>query len=133
MLGLIIVAILAFSVASLAFPRSLAKTFESWGWNTFSTGYYSLSYSYTGDIDDLAKCAEISIETQRDGKIIKYCEKLLAHEDFDDLCERKKNTFGEWLTFDYGEYISESLKAAKARRGEKQSTVAAVFIAPKFF
>jgi len=117
LLGIFIALILAFTVASLGFPRSMAKMFENWEWYAFSTGYYSLAYSYRGDIDDLAKCAENSILDENDSKIIKYCEKLLAHEDFEGLCERKKNMFGEGLTFDYKKFITENLAQAKQRKG----------------
>lgn len=119
-LGLLIAIIIAFCVASFGFPRSMAAMCEKTGNYSLAATYSSLSYKYTADIDDLARCAEDSIFAKNDSKIIKYCERLLSHEKFDGLCEKKsgKLTLGNMqVELNYKQFILDNLSAAKERKG----------------
>lgn len=120
-LGLLIALIIAVLIASFGFPKSMASLCERTGSYSLAATYSSLSYKYTGDIEDLARCAEDSIFAKNDNKIIKYCEKLINHEKFDELCEKKSEqlSLGSLpLAVDYKQFIADNLSAAKARKGK---------------
>lgn len=129
LLGVLIALILAFTIASLGFPRNMAKMFKEWGWYSFATGYYSLAYSYWDNTEDLASCAESSILAKNDSNIIKYCEKLLAREDFEEFSKKRAEELKIDDYNDYKKLIEVSLDAAKERKGitDKDSSFAVVF------
>lgn len=105
LLAVIVALILAFGIASLAFPRGMANICEDMGNYTMAVSYSSLSYKYTGDIEDLARCAEDSIFAKKDKKIVKYCEELLQHKDFEELCTEKAEIL-PWAGFSLSSIIS---------------------------
>lgn len=118
MLAVIIALVLAFGIASLAFPGGMADICENTGNYSMAVGYSSLAYKYYGKIEDLARCAEDSIFAKKDKNIVKYCGELLEHEDFGKFSEEKSGTIkvsGVELPFDYTKYITDNLNAAQAR------------------
>lgn len=124
LLTVIIALLIAFGIASLGFPGSMASLCEKAGNYSLAAGYSSLSYTYSKDIDDLARCAEDSILSKSDGKIIKYCGKLLNHDGFDELCKRKSGDMkiGDIvIKVDYKNFITTAYDAALARSGAAQN------------
>lgn len=113
--------LIAFAVMSLAFPRTMAGIFESLGEYSFATGYASLSYTYTGDAEDLARCVDDSVLGYNDGNIVGYGESLIAHEKFDEVCVNRDTANG--LSFSYKQFVYGNIAAAKYRTGDKDGGV----------
>lgn len=66
----------------------------------------------------MARCAEDSIFAKKDKNIVKYCNELLQHKDFDRLCEEKNGNViinGVQLKLDYRQYITDNRDAAQGR------------------
>lgn len=118
LLAVIIALVLAFGVASLAFPQSMASMCEKLGNYSGAVSYASLRYTYTKNVDDLARCADDSILAKSDGKIVKYCGKLVEHEDFDEVCKKKSTEL-----LDYRQSVYGNLSAAQYRKGETQTAI----------
>ena len=70
-------AVIVFAILSLGFPGTLCGWCEQLGNYGFAVRYASLYYSYTGDVADLARCAEDSILSENYGDITEYCAKLV--------------------------------------------------------
>ncbi len=118
LLAVIIALVLAFGIASLAFPGGMANICENTGNYSMAAGYSSLAYKYSGKVEDLARCAEDSIFAKKDKNIVKYCNELLQHKDFDRLCEEKSGNVivnGVQLKLDYRQYITDNRDAAQGR------------------
>jgi len=123
LLAVIIALVLAFGIASLGFPRQMAQMCENVGNYSMAVSYSSLAYKYSGDVEDLARCAEDSIFAKNDKKIVDYCQKLTEHKDFEKLCKEKSGKTeigGVQLTLDYKQYIQDNLNAAKSRLENKK-------------
>lgn len=112
--------IIAFAVMSLAFPRTMAGIFESLGDYAFATGYASLSYTYTGDPEDLARCVDDSMLAYNDGNIISYGESLIQHEKFGEICAARDEAIED---FDYRQVVYGNVAAAKYRTGDKNGAI----------
>lgn len=111
--------VVAFGVASLGFPSAMAGMFEKFGNYSFATGYASLSYTYTKDVADLARCAQDSILAGNDKNTVKFGDKLVAHEDFDAFCAEES----ERLNLDYSQYICGGIACARYRTGNADGAV----------
>lgn len=117
-LAVITALVIAFGIASLAFPGGMANICENTGNYSMAVGYSSLAYKYSGKVEDLARCAEDSIFSKKDKKIVKYCGELMAHDDFEKLCADKSGSLvlgGVQLTLNYKQYITDNFNAAQAR------------------
>ena len=125
LLGIIIALLVAFAIASLGFPSSMASLFEDWGNYSLATGYASLSYNYTNDVNDLARCFEDSILAKNDNDIVNYGDKLIADEKFSDVCDKKNAQLGDVTskTIDYAQYVYGSVACAKYRKGDKDGAL----------
>lgn len=113
LLGVIIALVAVFGVLSLGFPQTMASLCEKTGNYSLATGYASLRYSYTGDVDDLARCAADSVMSGRDENISSFCKKLVEHKDFALYCEK-----GEGRR----QYVYSKLCAAEYRLGKKDES-----------
>lgn len=112
--AVIIAAILAFAVASLGFPRSMAGICEGFGNYSLATSYSSLSYKFTGDINDLYNCANYGILANDDGKITYYCAMFYEHDGFEEFCEGNAGV---------KQRVLSNLAAAQYRQGEKDKAL----------
>ena len=119
--------ILIFSLWILIAPQSMATVSEKLGNYNFAVTCANLKYKYSGDTEDLARCAEDSILSGEDKLIIKYCEKLIDKDDFDELCrirdeELSRTAYGIYAT-KYNTYIIGNLAAAQYRAGNLEKAV----------
>lgn len=136
---LIIIAVLvvAFAVASLGFPQHMATFYESIGNYPAAVMSASLRYSYTGDCYDLARCVDDSILSEKSELVLEYGEKLLAHDDFEEVCAAKTQSIKEYnknnrpegsenvdFVFDYKQYVCGKIAVAKYVRGDFEGALA---------
>lgn len=112
-IALIAAALIVFGILSFGFPRTIAGMCEKTQNYNLAIKYYSLSYFYTGDSQDLLSCVHNSISSENDEDIILYTEKFIAHEDFEKYCEES----GEKQT------VYANLLRAKYRTGDKQGAL----------
>ncbi len=109
LLIVLVAAVLAFAVASLGFPRSMASFCEKCGNYSMSAAYYSLSFSYTGDIDDLARTVSNNVEAENHANTSSFGDKLISNSNFNGYCEDKSKDLG----LDYRQYICGKICIAK--------------------
>lgn len=119
--------ILVFSLWILIAPQSMATVSEKMGNYNFAVTCANLKYKYSDETVDLARCAEDSILSGEDRLVIKYCEKLVEKDDFDELCRRRdeelsRTLFGVYAT-KYNTYIIGNLAVAQYRAGDLQTAV----------
>ena len=120
--------ILIFSLWILIAPQSMATVSEKMGNYNFAVTCANLKYKYSDETVDLARCAEDSILSGEDKLVIKYCERLVEKDDFDELCRRRdeelsRTLFGVYAT-KYNTYIIGNLAVAQYRAGDLQKAVA---------
>jgi len=119
-----VLALVAFAVASLGFPSEMAGLCEKSGNYSLATGYASLSYTYTGDADDLNRCFLDSVHAKNDSDIIKFGDKLIADEKFKEVCDKitvvkiKNGNEEVEVPIDYKQYVCGNVSAAKYRSGK---------------
>lgn len=102
------IAVVVFAVLSLGFPSTMAGWCEQSGNYSFAVRYAALSYSYSGDVSDLARCANDAVLAQDNSLIIKYGTLLIDDEDFDDYCQTADGEFSEkypGISYSYRQYI----------------------------
>ena len=119
--------ILVFSLWILIAPQSMATVSEKMGNYNFAVTCANLKYKYSDETVDLARCAEDSILSGEDKLVIKYCERLIEKDDFDELCRRRdeelsRTLFGVYAT-KYNTYIIGNLAVAQYRAGDLQKAV----------
>lgn len=122
LLVVLLLAAVGFAIASLGFPKSMASYFEKCGNYSMAAAYSSLSYSYSGDADDLNRCVQDNIEAGNDRNVSAFGDELLSRDDFSQFCERKS---GE-LKFDYRQYICGRIAVAKYRLGNFDGAISLV-------
>ncbi len=113
---IIALVLVAFTVASLGFPAEMAGMCERAGNYSFATGYASLKYSYTKDVNDLSRCVVDSILAGNEANVIKFGEKLLADEGFAELAENA----------DYKQYVCGNVACAQYASGKKDRAMQTV-------
>lgn len=122
-----ILALVAFGIASLGFPSEMAELCEKSGNYSLATGYASLSYTYSKDVNDLNRCFIDSVYAKNDGDIIKFGDKLIADEKFEEVCQSNSKTVqtngGTVITIDYRQYVCGNVAAAKYRKGDKNGAL----------
>ncbi len=116
---ILVVIVIAFAVLSLGFPKYMASLSESMGNYSIATMYSSLAYSYSGEIDDLARCVENAALSNNAELVVKRGEKLISHAEFEEYCiERDKEfangQFAEY-TLSYKQYMGGKLSIALAK------------------
>lgn len=119
LLAVLIALVAAAAILCLGFPQNVADICEKTGSYSAATVFASLRYTYTGDVNDLARCAEDSILSGNSVNIRKYCGKLVAEEEFATVCEEKD---GAAVGF-YRQYIYGNYAVALYNGGEKALAV----------
>lgn len=119
--ALVAAAVAVFSLWILISPQTMASYCEKTGNYSFAVTCADLRYKYTKDVKDLARCAQDGIASGKDALIVKYCEMLIGHEGFDDLCKSVDESipsteYGKYAT-DYKAYVCGNLAAAQYRGG----------------
>ena len=117
LLGVIIALLIAFAIASLGFPGSMASLFENWGNYSLATGYASLSYSYSGNAEDLARCFQDSVLAGNDGDIVRYGEELYESKN------EPLGTISGKVKIDYKQYVYGSVACAKYNQDGIKSAI----------
>lgn len=115
LLAVFIALIAGFAVLSLGFPRTMASFLEDGGSYSFAAGYCSLSYSYSGDIKDLARCVNDYVAAGDDRHVAEFGDKLVRHENFAEYCDYEKERLG----LDYRQYICGKICYAYYRLGHR--------------
>lgn len=115
LLLIVVLALVAFGVASLGFPSKMADLCEKTGNYYMAVGYANLSYTYTKDVNELNRCFVDSVYSKDDSKTVKYGDKLIAHEKFEEVCESTSSL----TEVDYKQYVYGRVAAAKYRKGKK--------------
>lgn len=126
-------AVLVFAVLSLGFPSTVARWSYQLGNYGMATKYAALYYSYTGETEDIALCAEYSIISGKDSYIIKYCEKLIDRDDFAQYCAEYDAAITEYdaaiteayplLEYSYRQVIYGKLAQAYYSAGDLQNAI----------
>lgn len=109
---------IAACVLCFGFPKTVAGIGEKTGNYSLAVTFASIQYTYTGDIEDLARCAEDSILSENDDNIVKYCGKLIEDEGFEEYCEQRsgKLDLGDLkVVINYRQFIENNLSSAKTR------------------
>lgn len=122
--ALIILGVLAvaFAIFNVACPQHVATFLESVGSYGMAVKYADLRYTYTGDGYDLARCFDDSMLSGDDEDIVTYGEELVAHGDFDGVCERKDGQFGGY--FSYRHRVYSALASSYYSLGENDKAIA---------
>lgn len=118
-LGIIIA---VFAVFNFAFPQHMATATESIGNYDLAVKYASLRYYYTKDCGDLARCFDDSVLLGNDEYILQYGEQLIAHRDYDYVCERK-NSQQTGSGYDYNHWVKSKLALSYYNTGKKDKAV----------
>jgi hypothetical protein len=87
----------------------MATAFEKVGNYTIATEYASTAYERSGDVDDLTRLVDDSILAHKDNYIIKYGEKLINNDKFDEVCEQKDAKISG---MDYKQFIGGKVAVA---------------------
>lgn len=119
LLALIIVLALAFVGLSLGYPSGMAGFFENCGMYSFAKGYASLSYTYTGNISDLARCFNDGVMAGDDGNTANRGNELISNEKFEEFCIAETERLG----LDYRQFVYGNTACAEYRRGQKSEAL----------
>ena len=106
--------VLAFGIASLAFPKNMSEICENMGNTKLAASYAERQYDYTGSTEDLYRCARLYIRIGDRDNTIKYCEKLVEKSDFKESC-------GNNVQYVYGNYATALYLSGN---GEKAVSIA---------
>ena len=119
--------LLIFSLWILISPQSMASLSEDLGNYSFAVTCADLKYKYSHKTEDLARCVEDSILAKKNDKIVKYGDKLLASEDFEDFCayrDKQLSANTEYLSeYSYRTYMLSTIALAEYRAGDLQKAV----------
>lgn len=122
-----VLALVAFGIASLGFPSEMAGLCERTGNYSMATGYASLSYTYSKNVNDLNRCFVDSVYAKNDNDIVKFGDELISNEKFEEVCENnsKKVTTGNGteIIIDYNQYVNGNVAAAKYRKGNGEEAL----------
>ncbi|MDE7087814.1 MAG: hypothetical protein K2O67_06450 [Clostridia bacterium] len=115
---LIILGILAvvFAIFNFAFPQHMATATESLGNYDLAVKYASLRYHYTNDCHDLARCFDDSVLLGNDKYILQYGDELVAHRDYEDVCEDRNALYGGG--YDYNRRVNSKRAVAMYNTGK---------------
>ncbi|MBO5328694.1 MAG: hypothetical protein J6B04_05935 [Clostridia bacterium] len=123
----------AFAILSFAMPSQMATWCEKSGNYSLALKYANLQYGYSNDINDLSRVVENAVYSEDSKNIIKYGEKLVLDDSFNDLCKEKNEYYanGEYgeLKLDYKQFICGELSIAYAKEGQEDKAVERAFTA----
>ncbi len=112
-----IAVLLVFMICSLClvFPSTMSGLTYDLGMESASIHFAQRAYKGSDDIYYIARATEVAIETERDGKIISCGEQFIADDGFDGYCEKKGET--------YGQFIVGQVCVSKYEKGERDSAI----------
>ena len=119
--------IIVFAIFNFAFPQHMATATESIGNYSLAVKYADLRYKYTKSGTDLARCFDDSVLLGEDKYILEYGEKLIAHKDYQAVCEERNesNVSGGSYAYDYNNWVKSKVCVSmytSDRRGEAIET-----------
>ena len=105
--ALALAALIVFAMWILCAPHTMAAVSEKTGNYSFAVTCADLRYKYTRDAYDLSRCVDDSILSGNDKLVVKYAEKLISHEKFNEVCKRKSDEISEGseIKFDYRSHV----------------------------
>ena len=113
--ALALAALLVFSLWILCSPQSMATASEKAGNYSFAVTCADLKYKYTKDADDLARCVQDSILSGNDKNVVKYGEKFIGNEKFEEVCESRGENFKV--------YVCGNIAASQYNRGSLEKAI----------
>jgi hypothetical protein len=126
-LTILIILLAVFAIFNFAYPQHMATLTEDMGNYALAVRYTSLRYTYTGDINDLTRCVEDCILSERDDYIADFGGRLIALDGFDEVCATKDEQLGEQGTYTQGtyrRYIYNKVVASTYANGDYDKAVA---------
>lgn len=114
--------IAVFAVINFAFPQHMATLTEGIGNYDLAVKYANLRYSYTKNCDDLARCFDDSVLWGEDKYILEYGEKLIAHKDYESICE-KRNEEQTGKLYNYDRWVKSKLCVSMYNTGKKGKAI----------
>lgn len=127
--ALAVIAAAVFSLWLVCSPSTMAGACERTGNYPLAITCADLSYKYSNDIGDLARCAENSVRAGDDRLIALYGEKLIVDESFEELCSEKDKLISgsdyAQYTSAYKTYICGHVAAAEYRSGKLEKAIEA--------
>lgn len=118
-------ALTVFSMWILCAPQTMATSCEKTGNYSFAVTCANLRYSYTKSAYDLSRCVDDSILDGNDKLVVKYGEKLIAHDKFSEVCKSKSAELSESLKvkFDYRSHVCGNVAYSQFKRGDLSEAV----------
>lgn len=108
------------------YPQTMMKLTDNLGMENASIWFAEVSYNRTDDVYYLAYATEVAIG-QEDYQSIDNCGKqLIAHEGFDEFCEKKGDKSGE-AEMTYRQYVCGQVCIAKYKCGNITEAVNLAF------
>lgn len=127
-IGVAILALVVFGVLSLGFPSTMAGLCENTGNFSMAAGYASLSYTYSGDVNDLNRCFADNVQAGNDNDTVRFGEKLIQDEKFGEVCETNSKTVtteNGKVFIDYKQFVYGHVACAKYRLGDREAALEA--------
>ncbi len=118
LIAIIVALAVAAGILCFGFPKTMASIGEKSGNYGMAVAFASIQYTYSGAIEDLARCAEDSILSENDENIVKYCKQLLEDERFGEFAAERsgiKNLGEIKVEINYKQFIENNLNAAQKR------------------
>ncbi|MCD8293781.1 MAG: hypothetical protein LUE27_00835 [Clostridia bacterium] len=115
--AVIILIAIIYAVLSLIIPQHMATMYYNLGAYSAAARYASLRYTYTGNIEDLDRCANYAILSGKDKNVITFCGELLDDEDFDSYCSTKEESE------DYRQHIYASIASSYYSTGDTETAL----------
>lgn len=109
-LMIFILTVVVAAVTCLGFPQTMANYAEGFGNYKIAASFATLQYKYTNDVEDLARVVEDSILCGNDKNIVVYGEKLVKHDNFSTLCDKKDALMNEG---DYFKFVTSKVALSK--------------------
>ena len=129
LLALIMAAVLAFAVASLAFPAHMATLFENMRAYNFAVGYAGLACGYSGTTENLARCLDDSILAGDRVNTVNYGKELVLREGFLEYSQSRTAAERENLPaelrekYDYYNVVYGNIARAQYENGDKDGAL----------
>lgn len=124
--SLVVAAGAVFALWLVCSPQTMATSCEKTGNYSLAVTCADLRYKYTKDVNDLARCADDAVLSGKDNLICEYGEKLIAEENFEEVCKNRDGSVPEnngGIPFGYKSYICGHTAAALYRSGNTAEAV----------
>jgi len=109
---LLAIAIAGVLVLHFGFPEVLASYNEKIGNYKLATEYCASYYAKVGGIENLSRCVDNAILSDKKEYIVLYGEELIADDGFETLCAQKDAQFA-YINLDYKQYVGGKVAVAK--------------------